>query len=114
MWRMLQAERPDDWVLASGRTLSVREFVTLAAQAANFDLLWEGEGPQEVGVDRHSGRVLVRINPQFYRPAEVDLLVGDASKAALELGWRAPTPAALLCELMVAADLERVAADAAF
>ena len=114
MWRMLQAERPDDWVLASGRTLSVREFVTLAAQAADFDLLWEGEGPQEVGVDRHSGRVLVRINPQFYRPAEVDLLIGDASKAALELGWQARTPAARLCELMVAADLERVAADAAF
>jgi len=114
MWRMLQAEAPDTWVLATGKALSVREFVTLAAQAADFDLVWEGEGVNEVGIDRASGRRLVCVNPQFYRPAEVDLLLGDASKALHELGWQASTPVQTLCQEMVQADLRRVTCGMAF
>jgi GDPmannose 4,6-dehydratase len=114
MWRMLQAEAPDTWVLATGKALSVREFVTLAARAADFDLVWEGEGVNEVGIDRASGRRLVCVNPQFYRPAEVDLLLGDASKALHELGWQASTPVQTLCQEMVQADLRRVTCGMAF
>lgn len=114
MWRMLQAERSDTWVLATGRTVPVRDFVTLAARAAGFDLVWEGSGLDEVGIDRSTSRVLVRVNPRFHRPAEVDLLMGDPSKAAAELGWRATTPLEKLCEVMVEADLRRVERDASF
>lgn len=114
MWRMLQAQAPDTWVLATGQALSVRDFVTLAAGAADFDLVWEGEGVNEVGIDRASGRPLVRVNPRFYRPAEVDLLLGDASKARRELGWQATTPVQTLCREMVQADLQRVASGTAF
>ncbi len=108
MWRMLQAAQPDTWVLATGRTTSVREFVTLAARAVDLDLVWEGEGVNEVGRDRTGSRVLVRVNPRFYRPAEVDLLIGDASKAARELGWQPATSVEELCRSMVEADLRRV------
>lgn len=108
MWRMLQADAPDSWVLATGHTVSVREFVTMAAQAAGFELEWHGHGADEVGIDRASGRVIVRINPRFYRPAEVDLLIGDASKAARELGWTPVMPVERLCQMMVQADLRRV------
>jgi GDPmannose 4,6-dehydratase len=114
MWRMLQAKAPGTWVLATGQARSVREFVTLAARAADFDLVWEGEGVNEVGIDRASGRPLVRVNPQFYRPAEVELLLGDAGEAWRELGWRATTPIETMCREMVQADLRRVASGAAF
>ena len=114
MWRMLQADAPDTWVLATGQALSVRDFVTIAARAAEFDLVWEGTAVNEVGIDRASGRVLVRINPRFYRPAEVDLLLGDATKAARELNWQATTPIETLCREMVLADLRRVASGASF
>ncbi len=108
MWRMLQAAQADTWVLATGRTTSVRDFVTQAARAVDFDLVWEGEGVNEVGRERTSGRVLVRVNPRFYRPAEVDLLIGDASKAARELGWQPVMCLEELCRTMVEADLRRV------
>lgn len=111
MWRMLQTDTPDTWVLATGQALSVRDFVTMAANAADFDLAWQGNGVDEVGFDRRSGRPLVRINPRFYRPAEVDLLLGDATKAAEQLDWKATTPIARLCLEMVQADLRRVASD---
>jgi GDPmannose 4,6-dehydratase len=107
MWRMLQAERPDTYVLATNRTVTVRDFVAMAARCAGFDLTFEGEGESEVGIDRQSGRTLVRVHPRFYRPAEVELLIGDASKARTELGWEAVTPLETLCELMVEADLDR-------
>ena len=107
MWRMLQAEEPDTFVLATGRTVAVREFVRLACAAVGLSIEFEGEGESEIGVDRATGKTIVRVNPDFYRPAEVDLLVGDASKAIDALGWRAKTSLEDLCALMVEADLKR-------
>ena len=107
MWRMLQAEEPDTFVLATGRTVAVREFVRLACAAVGLSIEFEGEGESEIGVDRATGKTIVRVNPDFYRPAEVDLLVGDASKAMDALGWRAKTSLEDLCGLMVEADLKR-------
>jgi GDPmannose 4,6-dehydratase len=80
----------------------------MAANVIDIDLSWEGQGIDEVGIDRRSGRTVVRINPRFFRPAEVDLLLGDASKAARELGWRATTPLPHICEEMVLADIRRI------
>lgn len=107
MWRMLQTDQPDTYVLATGHTHKVREFVRLAGEAAGFDLEFEGQGENEIGIDRRTGKVLVRVNPKFYRPVEVDLLVGDSSKAKQELGWEAKTLLDELCRLMVEADLRR-------
>ena len=107
MWRMLQAEEPDTFVLATGRTVAVREFVRLACAAVGLSIEFEGEGESEIGVDRATGKTIVWVNPDFYRPAEVDLLVGDASKAMDALGWRAKTSLEDLCALMVEADLKR-------
>ncbi|MBF0158561.1 MAG: GDP-mannose 4,6-dehydratase [Magnetococcales bacterium] len=107
MWRMLQVDRPDSYILATNRTETVRDFVTMAAKAAGFDLVWQGEAEQEVGIDRRSGRTLVRINPRFYRPAEVDLLIGNPDKARRELGWQPETTLEQLCQMMVEADMRR-------
>lgn len=107
MWRMLQAETADTFVLATGRTVTVRDFVQLACKAADIDLQFEGSGESETGVDAESGRTLVRINPQFYRPAEVELLIGDAEKASSVLGWQAKTSLEALCAMMVEADMRR-------
>ena len=107
MWRMLQAEEPDTYVLATGHTVTVRDFVRLACQAANISIAFEGTGESEVGVDTATGNTLVRVNADFYRPAEVDLLVGDASRAAQKLDWRATTTLEALCTMMVEADLRR-------
>lgn len=107
MWRMLQVDKPDTYVVATNRTTTVRDFVTLAGKAAGFDLQWEGSQENEVGIDRHSGRTLVRVNPKFYRPAEVDLLIGSADKARRELGWEPKTSVESLCQMMVEADIRR-------
>ena len=107
MWRMLQAEKPDTYVLATNRTETVRDFVTMAARAAGFDLEFKGKGQKEVAIDRASGKTLVRINPAFFRPAEVELLIGDAGKAKRELGWEPQTTLEQLCAMMVEADLRR-------
>lgn len=107
MWRMLQAEKPDTYVLATNRTETVRDFVRLAAQAAGYELAFEGHAEQEIGIDRKTGKVLVRVNPKFYRPAEVDLLIGNPEKAKRELGWEPQTSLEDLCAMMVAADLRR-------
>ena len=108
MWRMLQQDQADDYVLATGETHSVRDFVNWAAQAIEMDLDWRGAGESEHGVDRHTGKTLVRINPEFYRPAEVDLLIGSSEKAMRVLGWQASTPIADLVAMMAKADLVRV------
>ena len=108
MWRMLQADQPDDFVLATGETHSIRHFLNVAAEAFGWEIEWTGEGVDEVGVDRRSGRTLVRINPKFYRPAEVDLLMGDPSKAERELGWTRSTSFEQLVQMMVEADRGRV------
>jgi len=108
MWLMLQQEEPDDYVLATGETHSVREFVEKAAEVAGFDLEWEGEGINTKGIDRKSGKVIVEVSPEFYRPAEVDLLVGNPQKAKEKLGWEPKTTFSKLVELMMEADLRRL------
>jgi GDPmannose 4,6-dehydratase len=114
MWQMLQTEQPETYVLATNRTETVRDFASMAARAAGFDLAWEGEAEQEVGIDRRSGKSLVRVNPQFYRPAEVDMLIGNPAKAQRELGWAADTTLEQLCQLMVEADIRRNEAGVSF
>jgi GDPmannose 4,6-dehydratase len=108
MWRMLQAGEPDTFVLASGRTETVRTFATLAFKAAGIGIEWQGKEQEETGVRTDTGKVAVRINPKFYRPAEVDVLVGDAAHAREVLDWQAKTSLEDLCRMMVEADLERV------
>ncbi|KAF1064269.1 MULTISPECIES: GDP-mannose 4,6-dehydratase [Burkholderia] len=107
MWRMLQADRADTYVLATNRTETVRDFVTMAARGAGFQLEWQGSGLDEVGVDTTTGKALVKINPKFHRPAEVDLLIGDPAKARNELGWEPKTTLEELCQMMVEADIRR-------
>ncbi|AOI69665.1 GDP-mannose 4,6-dehydratase [Burkholderia ubonensis] len=107
MWRMLQADKPDTYVLATNRTETVRDFVTMAFKAADIQISWSGEADQETGVDVATGKTLVRINPKFHRPAEVDLLIGNPEKAARELGWKPETTLEQLCEMMVKADIRR-------
>lgn len=107
MWRMLQADKPDTYVLATNRTETVRDFVTLAFKAVDIELRWEGQGEQEQGVDAETGKVLVKVNPKFYRPAEVELLIGDPQKAKDDLGWEPKTSLEDLCKMMVEADLRR-------
>ncbi|MCH8079509.1 MAG: GDP-mannose 4,6-dehydratase [Proteobacteria bacterium] len=108
MWRMLQAEKPDTYVLATGRTERVRDFVEMTCKALDIDIAWQGSGIDETGVDSKTGEIIVKINPEFYRPAEVDLLIGDPAKAKQELGWEAKTTLQELCQMMVEADLRRV------
>jgi GDPmannose 4,6-dehydratase len=107
MYRMLQQETPDDYVLATGETYPVREFVTLAARAAGFELDWRGEAEHEQALDKKTGKVLVRVNPEFYRPAEVELLIGSPAKAETQLGWKRRVSYQQLVEMMVTADLDR-------
>ena len=107
MWRMLQADKPDNYVLATNRTETVRDFVDMAFRAAGYELRFEGMGQGEVAIDRETGKVLVKIDPKFYRPAEVDLLIGDASHARRTLGWEPRTTLEELCAMMVEADLRR-------
>lgn len=107
MWRMLQADSPDTFVLATNQTRSVRDFVTLAFHAADIELEWKGREEEEVGFDTATGIARVKVNPRFYRPAEVDLLIGDPAKARTQLGWAPTTTLDELCSMMVAADLHR-------
>ena len=107
MWRMLQADEADTFVLATNRTESVRDFVSMAFKAAGIELEFRGTGQNEVAVDPSTGKTVVRIDPRFVRPAEVDLLIGDASKARDKLGWAAETGLEELCRMMVEADLRR-------
>ena len=107
MWRMLQVAKPDTYVLATNRTETVRDFVSMAARGAGYELVWQGSGEQEIAVEKKSGKILVRVNPKFYRPAEVELLIGNAEKAKKELGWEPKTTLEQLCQMMVEADIRR-------
>ncbi len=109
MWLMLQQPAPDDFVIATGQTWTVREFVEKAAPHAGFDLVWEGEGEQTQGIDRKSGKIIVRVNPAFYRPAEVDILIGNPGKAHQQLGWKPEVRFDALVQMMAEADLRRTA-----
>lgn len=114
MWRMLQADQPDTYVLATNRTETVRDFVTMAFKAAGTTIEWTGKDEAERGVEAGTGRELVRINPRYYRPAEVDLLIGNPEKARLQLGWQPTTSLERLCAMMVEADLRRNEKGASF
>jgi GDPmannose 4,6-dehydratase len=114
MWRMLQADQPDTFVLATNRTETVRDFVALAFKAIDVQIEWNGEAENETGRCANTGKVLVRVNPRFYRPAEVELLIGDPAKATRELGWTPQTTLEELCQMMVAADLRRNATGFSF
>tara|TARA_B100001093_G_scaffold520424_1_gene615740 strand:- start:18057 stop:19103 length:1047 start_codon:yes stop_codon:yes gene_type:complete len=108
MWKMLQANEPDTFILATNRTETVRDFLKLSFKAAEIEVAFEGVGEEEKVIDVTTGKVVMRVNPDFYRPAEVELLIGDASKAKAELGWEASTSLEQLCNMMVKADLERL------
>lgn len=114
MWRMLQADEPDTFVLATNRTETVRDFVQMAFKAADFDIEFKGEGEGETAIDRATGKTVMRIDPRFYRPAEVELLIGDPAKATEVLGWKPQTTLEELCRMMVEADLRRNQAGASF
>jgi GDPmannose 4,6-dehydratase len=107
MWRMLQAEQPETYVLATGKTTRVRDFAVNSFAAAGIDIEWEGKGDAEIGRCAASGRTVISIDPQFYRPTEVDSLIGDAGKAEHVLGWKATMSVEELARIMVAADLAR-------
>ena len=107
MYAMLQAPKADTFVLASGITTTVRDFVKMSFEALDIALVFEGEGVNEVARDKKTGKVVVKVNPEFFRPAEVDLLIGDASKEKEQLNWSAKTNLNELCAMMVKADLER-------
>ena len=114
MWLILQNDKPDDYVIATGEQHSVREFATLAFRFAGIELIWQGEGADEKGIDRETGRVLVEVSPEFYRPTDVVNLLGDPSRAKRELGWD-PTATSfeeLVC-LMVEHDMKKAAAERA-
>jgi GDPmannose 4,6-dehydratase len=106
MWRILQQPAPDDYVLATGETHSVREFVELAFAHTGVELAWKGAGVEEVGLDRKTGKVLVEIDPRYFRPTEVDLLLGDPTKAREKLGWTHKTTFRELVAEMVEGDLD--------
>ncbi len=107
MWRMLQVEEPDSYVLATNRTETVREFVNMAFKAAGYELRFEGSEENEIAIDVKTGKTLVSVNQKFYRPAEVELLIGDPSRAKEKLGWEPTTNLEQLCAMMVEADLRR-------
>lgn len=106
MWLMLQQDTPQDYVLASGETHSVREFVEISFAKAGMEIEWKGKGSDEKGYDKKTGKLLVKINPEFYRPAEVDILLGNPAKAEKELGWKRDVSFQGLVELMYEHDLE--------
>ena len=107
MWRMLQADEPDTFVLATNRTETVRDFVRMAFKGAGVSLDFQGSAEEEIAVDVATGKAVVRVNPKFYRPAEVDLLIGNPTKAKNVLGWAPQTTLEQLCQMMVEADLRR-------
>ncbi|MBR3058179.1 MAG: GDP-mannose 4,6-dehydratase [Clostridiales bacterium] len=108
MWLMLQSEQPDDYVVATGETRTVREFAELAFSHLDIKLRWEGEGVDEKGIDEATGKVLVKVNPKFFRPAEVEFLLGDPKKAEEKLGWKREISFSELVERMVKNDFELV------
>ena len=109
MWRIVQQDEADDFVLATGETQTVRSFVDAAFKEVDADIEWSGDGVDEIGVDKASGRVLVRVDPRYFRPTEVDILIGDPSKAHDKLGWRATTSLSEMVAEMVREDLKQVA-----
>ena len=110
MWLMLQQSAGDTYVVATGQTHTIREFATLAGKVCGFNIVWRGQDEQEEGIDKNTGQMIVKVDPKFYRPAEVELLLGDPSKAQRVLGWKRRVDYKGLCELMMRADLRRARA----
>ena len=108
MWMMLQHDTPEDFVIATGETHTVREFVEAAFKHVDVDIEWQGEGVDEKGIDKDTGKVLVEVDPKYFRPTEVDLLIGDPTKAKEELGWEPEVKFKELVQLMVQSDLEAI------
>lgn len=108
MYMMLNHDKPDDFVLSTNETYSVRDFINICCLKLDIDLVWKGSGLNEVGIDKSSGKTIIKINPRFYRPAEVDLLIGDSSKARNELGWVNNTSFEELVESMIDFDIHLV------
>jgi GDPmannose 4,6-dehydratase len=108
MWMMLQHDTPEDFVIATGETHTVREFVEAAFKHVDVDVEWQGEGVDEKGIDKNTGKILVEVDPKYFRPTEVDLLIGDPSKAKQELGWEPEFKFKELVQLMVQSDLEAI------
>lgn len=108
MWLMLQQESPDDYVIATGETHSVREFTELAFKELGIDIIWQGKGVEEVGIDASTRKIIVEIDPGYYRPTEVELLIGDPSKAREKLGWKPKVKMEELAKIMIKADEEEV------
>jgi GDPmannose 4,6-dehydratase len=104
MWLMLQQDTPDDYVIATGETHTIREFAEKAFAHLGMNIAWEGEHEREIGIDTVSNKTVIRIDPRHYRPTEVDILIGDASKARNRLGWKPEITFERLIELMVKAD----------
>ncbi|MCI0381721.1 MAG: GDP-mannose 4,6-dehydratase [Chlamydiae bacterium] len=111
MWLILQQDQPEDFVLATGKNHSVRHFVELAFQEINMEIIWKGSGLKEKGIEKNSGKVLVEVAKEFFRPTEVDVLIGDASKAHKKLKWHPKTSLPELVKLMVESDLKEVEAN---
>jgi GDPmannose 4,6-dehydratase len=108
MWLMLQQEKPEDYVIATGETHTVREFAELAFQHVGINLIWEGHGIEEKGIDKDTGKVIVEVDPKYFRPTEVELLIGDPSKAKEKLGWEPKVKFKELVKIMVEADLNSI------
>ena len=108
MWLMLQQDKAEDYVIATGETHSVREFIELSCKELDIDLKWNGSGVNEVGINKKTNEVIIKINPKYFRPTEVDLLLGDASKAKKELNWKAKTSFKDLVKLMIKHDYELI------
>lgn len=111
MWLMLQQDQPEDFVIATGQTQEVRSFVELAFQEVGIKIAWQGQGVEEKGFNQETGEILVEVDPRYFRPTEVELLLGDPTKAYEKLGWKARTTLAELCSMMVKADLEQAQRD---
>ncbi len=108
MWLMLQQDEPEDFVIATGETHSIREFVEVCCGELGIDIEWRGSGIDEIGVDKNTGKIVVAIDPKYFRPAEVDLLLGDSSKAKEKLGWEAKTKFEDLAKMMAKTDYENL------
>jgi GDPmannose 4,6-dehydratase len=108
MWLMLQHDTPEDFVIATGETHTVREFVEAAFSHVDVDIEWQGEGVEEKGIDKATGKVLVEVDPKYFRPTEVDMLIGDPAKAKEELGWEPEVKFKELVQLMVQSDVEAI------
>ena len=106
MWRILQNDQPEDFVLATGTTTSIRDFVTMTFKELGIEIEWVGEGLNEKGINKANGQIVVDVDPQYFRPAEVDLLLGDSTKARTKLGWKPTYDLQALCKEMVASDLD--------